>query len=520
MAFYMRTMLCLSLLISTAKSANADTSSLLSGGSHMKPGGRLPDYSFAGYRRGEAPIPNPDVVADVTDFGATANDDTDDTDAFQKALAEAPRGAIRIPPGRFIITDFLIIDRPGVVLRGTGPKRTTLYCPKPLHEIKPDMDATTGGRPTSSYSWSGGIVRFVGSYQNKRLAAITQHAKRGDTRITVDNAAPFKVGQDVMIRLSGAPAHAVAKHLYAGDHGDVAMLSKDLYTGDQGDITKLSKILRVSVVCKVVAIDGDTLQLDRRLRFDCKPEWKATAHRFEPTVTDSGIEGVAFEYPPTPYRGHFTEKGFNAIAFGRVAHCWARDLRIVNPDSGIFVAGKFCTIDGVVIESKRQPSHNAIGHHGIYFAGDDNLYRGFDYRCRFIHDISVAHCAGNVIMSGRGVDLCLDHHKIAPHANLFTNIDLGVGSRPWASGGGKQLGKHAGAWNTYWNLRSQRPIGYPPPHFACRMINVVGVHTKQPSVTEPDGKWFEAIPPHRLRPANLYEAQLNRRLRLMKQLNR
>lgn len=39
--------------------------------------GRLPDFSYAGYHRGERPLPAVDVVADVTSFGADGRDTRD-----------------------------------------------------------------------------------------------------------------------------------------------------------------------------------------------------------------------------------------------------------------------------------------------------------------------------------------------------------------------------------------------------------------------------------------------------------
>jgi hypothetical protein len=44
------------------------------------------------------------------------------------------------------------------------------------------------------------------------------------------------------------------------------------------------------------------------------------------------------------------------------------------------------------------------------------------------------------------------------------------------------------------------------------MMNFVAVQPGQRSVTDSNGKWFEAIQPGRLRPQNLYEAQLQHRL--------
>ena len=47
-----------------------------------------------------------------------------------------------------------------------------------------------------------------------------------------------------------------------------------------------------------------------------------------------------------------------------------------------------------------------------------------------MHDITVTRgSAGHVVSSGRGIDLALDHHRYGPHSNLFTDIDVGAGSR-------------------------------------------------------------------------------------------
>lgn len=268
-----------------------------------------------------------------------------------------------------------------------------------------------------------------------------------------------------------------------------------------------------TLVCRITKIEGDRLGLDRPLRFDIRPEWKPVISRFEPTVTESGVENLGFEFPVTDYGGHFTELGYNPVALSGVAHCWVRNVRIVNADSGPMVSGYFNTLERIVYESARKPDRNGDqGHHGIYLGGGDNLLTDFDIRLRFIHDITVSHTAGNVVARGRGVDLSLDHHRRAPYENLFTDLDAGAGTRLWRSGGGAALGKHSGARDTFWNIRAARPLSYPPADFGPPSLNLVGLHTDQPGVTEPDGKWFEAIDPGALVPQNLYEAQLARRL--------
>ena len=489
-----------SVLWGTALSASAQHSQLWGeSGASWTPQSRLPDFSFAGYRRGEKPLPNVPRGVSVKDFGAKGDGQTDDTAAFLKALVEVKSGAIEVPPGRYRITGLLEITRPNVILRGAGTDRSVLFFPTPLNDIKPNWGATTTGQKTSNYSWSGGFITVRGSFQSKKLTDIAGPAKRGDQAVTVASAAGLRVGQEIEVYQSDTPDNTLAVHLYGGDAGPVE---------------NLKGRARVSLVSRITAIRGDRVTLDRPLRCDLRSEWQPQLRAFEPTVTESGVENLAFEFPLTPYKGHFTELGFNPVALSGVAHCWVRNVRVVNADSGPFINGVFNTADGVVLESTRSvDNQNCTGHHGVSLGGGDNLLTNFDLRMRFIHDITVSgFCSGNVISRGRGNDLSLDHHRYAPNENLFTELDAGAGTRLWKCGGGAALGKHCGARGTFWNIRSARPLSYPPAAFGPPSMNLVGLETTQPSETNVEGKWFEAIPPAQLQPRNLHAAQLQRRL--------
>ena len=112
------------------------------------------------------------------------------------------------------------------------------------------------------------------------------------------------------------------------------------------------------------------------------------------------------------------------------------------------------------------------------------------------------------------MDLCLDHHKQAPYANLFTDIDAGEGTRLWECGGGAALGKNSGAWETFWNIRARQGLQYPPASFGPAAMNLVGLTTGPGTAAVKDlrGKWFETIGPEALEPRDLHAAQLDRRL--------
>jgi hypothetical protein len=462
------------------------------------PVSRLPDFSFAGYHRGESKPPNLPRGVSVKDFGARGDGVTDDTRAFRDAIARVETGVIEVPAGRYVITNVLEITRPNLVLRSEGPDVSVLYCPRPLEEVRPNQGATTTGRPTSNYSWSGGFVWLRGDFRSRVLARVVEPAERGDTSLVVSNVSRLSVGREVEVRVSDGPDNSLARHLYSNDPGAVENL--------RGSTS-------ASITARIVGVDGSRITLDRPLRCDLRPSWKPSVLSFEPTVTEVGVEGLGFEFPPTPYGGHFTEQGFNPVAFREVAHCWVRDVRVVNADSGPIISGRFNTVDGLVHESTRPTDGRGnVGHHGVYLGGEDNLYTRFDHRTRFIHDISVSHCSGVVISKGRGIDLCLDHHCRAPFENLFSDIDMGEGTRMWASGGGEALGKHCGARGTFWNLRARRPLAPPPANFGPPSINLVGVRGDRAAETSEDGRWFEHPDATAIEPADLHEAQLRRRL--------
>jgi hypothetical protein len=460
---------------------------------------RLPDFSFAGYHFGESEPSRVPQAADVRQFGAVGDGVTDDSQAFLDAIARTERGAIHVPPGRYLIRQILWIQKPNLVLRGAGRDESVLVFDRPLQQVRPDMSATTAGRPTSNYSWAGGFVWFKGELPRPDARAITGTARRFERSFTVENPAGFRLGQRVMVNVANDPRHTLIDHVYCGDAGNIEQM-------------KLRKG-HTSLVSRIAAIDADRITLERPLRWDLRPEWQPTVCEFAPTVYESGVEDLGFVFPNVPYQGHFTELGYNAIAVNGCADCWVRNIRITNCDSGIYLNGLHCSAWNILIDSERADFQGDNGHHGIQ-GHLDNLFDGFDFRTRFIHDITVDHwSAGNVFKNGRGKDLAFDHHRDGPHANLFCNIDTGAGNQVWRCGGGADLGKHTGGYATFWNIRAATPQTWPRPNFGPDLMNFVAVQTEAPSQLDPTGRWFEAINPARLHPQDLHAAQLAKRLR-------
>ena len=469
-------------------------------GERWSPEGRLPDFSFAGYQRGEKEIPTPPVTHNVRDFGAVGDGVADDSDAFLTALDVMESGVLWVPEGRYRITKILPVDKPNLVVRGAGPGKSICYFPTPLNDIAPNWGATTGGQRTSNYSWSGGFFSIGGKMTRTAVTPVEPSAKRGDRQIVVETSTTLAVGQTVELRQEDDETNSLAIHLYSDD--------------PRTSVEKIRGRTQAALIARIIAINGKTLTLDRPLRFDLRTDWKPTLNLLTVEVTESGVESLGFEFPNEPYEGHFSELGYNAFAIQRAMHCWVRDIRIHNADSGGFVRGAFNTVSGVVITSDRKADKNrqSVGHHGIESSGDDNLITGFDFQCEFIHDLTVSHCAGNVFSDGRGEDLSLDHHRRAPYENLFTNLNVGKGSRIWQCGGGPDLGAHCGARGTFWNIQSDHPVALPNKNFGPWSLNLVGVEMSTEPSTETGSRWYEHVEGGSVHPANLHTAQHKRRV--------
>lgn len=474
-------------------------------GELWSPQSRLPDFSFAGYRRGEEPYRIPRESISVKDYGAVGDGMTDDTASFHRALEAGKGKLILIPAGRYVLNDLFRIEASGTVLRGAGPDSTILEFRKPGVELDPRPSRTDGGQSTSNWSWAGGLIAVGrGSLDVSRGIRVVSDETRGSSRLTLASL-PFQAGDEIILSLRDDDEKSLVRYLYRDQTGDVSGLNN----------------WRVVQVFRVRRVEGNAVVLDRPLRFDVRTSWQPTVSRFVPSVTDVGIEEIGFEFPLTQYRGHFLEVGYNPVEIARsAAHCWLRNLTIRNADSGPYVFGFFCTVEGIRLQAdaERLSSQGYAGHHGISLQGNDCLCKDFDVQTRFIHDLTVQSSIGCVFSRGKAVDLCMDHHRWASYENLFTDIDAGLGRRLFASSGGGNRGHHSGAGATFWNIRSARST--PWPNWQMDAINIVGVRIAEPSkvvpqlpeATDLNARWLEAVEPERLRPTNLYEAMQARRL--------
>lgn len=129
----------------------------------------------------EGGIPNIPAKADVSDFGAIANDNQDDAQAFKDAIASIDGvGAVTIPAGDFNLNSGLRLPS-GVVLRGAGMDKTHLL-------VKHNQDALEVKGTGSGYTYVTA---------NKGYPTVLEGATKGSLRIRVNRPSDFAVGGDI-----------------------------------------------------------------------------------------------------------------------------------------------------------------------------------------------------------------------------------------------------------------------------------------------------------------------------------
>jgi hypothetical protein len=497
-------------------------------GERWDPLGRLPDFSYAGYHMGERSIPDVPVRSNVRDFGARGDGDTDDTKAFKAAIAATKDGAILVPTGRYLITDYILIDKPNLVLRGAGRDQTTLFFPKTLGEILGEVPYADGFLKVARPSGPKPML----------LTKVTKGAARGDTTLTVASTAGVRPGQLVRLRMynpisgeapefidrAALPIHtkvsqsdpsynSLGKYLYGG--GELNMERRGWFGG-----------LVVNWLVKVEAVSGNTIKLGRPLRLDLRPEWFPEIWSEPAPLEEVGLEDFTMEFPNIQFPGSPEKPGCEAVILG-ATNSWVRRLRIVDADTCVIMNGcAHCTVSDVTmtthwrIRSTRTPNYDGeTGHYGVAIGSlaQDNLVTGCELQTTYGSNLTVSGMSsGNVFSALRSLYPHFDHHGAAPYENLYTEILLTEGGGNFSqSGGWRDDEPQSGVRDTYWNIRTLGgPLSGIHGPDKWPMMTLVGVDmlkTVRPPADSLE-TWIESWPGEQTRPANLYLAQLARRL--------
>nr|MBP9841999.1 hypothetical protein [Simkaniaceae bacterium] len=439
-------------------------------GEAWKVGKRLPDFSYAGYHRGEAPIPDRIAEADVTAFGAVGNGITDDGAAFQRAIDASPGKVIFIPPGTYVINQQLrIIGQSGTVLRGAGRDLTTLLFKKSLEQMFPGTNTPYPGSIFGLYHAYGGVI-FLGARDDKKavfpqsvIGKVTAAAAQGSTSLTVSKGAALQVGKDYLISMFSSDSHNKTLPTY-------------LLEGDLTSFTMSPVPIQANFGFRVTSISGNQVTIDRPLPFEIKTSWTSNILPAKMSSEECGIEDLTVAFARSRYVA--PEPGYNGILFQYTRNSFIRRLRIKNSDNAIILRGCYNnTVDDIILESNASPQ-TLSGHFGLFFhVSFDNLAQNIAFKSTFGHGLSVYNSHLNVCKNSSNVgkaSLSIDHRGSIPTRNLFSNITAQI---PFGTSGDSGTeGVKAGQYETYWNVRGVTSNW--PSIFGKATKNIVGATGK------------------------------------------
>lgn len=201
---------------------------------------RIPDYSYAGYRYGQEPLP------EVAEVERVAPGDGDDTARIQDALdavaALEPdergiRGAVVLEPGVYEVGGTIEVNADGVVLRGSGsgddPANDTIL-------------QITGNEPASRPGIRVGSGDGTPWTTGAGTDITTSFVRVGALSFDVADPSGFALGDDVMVRHPSTQAW-----IDAVDGGST-----------DTDAPWTAGSMDLFWVRRIVAIDGETVTLD------------------------------------------------------------------------------------------------------------------------------------------------------------------------------------------------------------------------------------------------------------------
>ncbi|MDE0679612.1 MAG: glycosyl hydrolase family 28-related protein [Gammaproteobacteria bacterium] len=446
----------------------------------------LPDFSFAGYGNGLAAIPDASgTVVRVDDFGASANDDSDDTKAVLAAISHASDVAgpviVRFSAGRYIVSEILRIERSDFVLQGegSGAGGTVLYFPRPLKQVdrsasldelrqylvELDKREVDPGRNLndyfSEYSWSGGFIwiqkpgvreaPYLVEYdpEIEKLAEIETGA-RGARTIVLSATADIAAGDIIQLQWLNrtGPDAGIIKSLYESEYESAG--SHHWSFPDRPLVRQTSRVL---------GVDGRNVELADPLLHDANDTIPAQVAAWD-GLQHVGIEDLGLEFPDSPFFGHHLERGYNGIYFTSSFDSWARNIRVTNADSGILSYNSAnLTFRDVISDGARR------AHYAVHMGNVQNvLAENITIMNPVLHSLSFNTQSTKCVFRNAEVFVspALDQHAGANHQNLFDNVTLhmqavrsndgpvvpvfdGSGAGYWQPG--------HGGFNTTWNLR-------------------------------------------------------------------
>jgi hypothetical protein len=494
----------------------------------------LHDFSYAGYRQGQQPLPSviPGVAVQVTDapYYADPSGVLDSTAAIQQAIDDvglSGGGVVYVPEGVYRIKPqegnpySLTIAHSGVVLRGAGAGKTYLFNDetnmrqKNILLVKP-----------SDGDWYQPVSSAVYA-----AADIPNQA----TELDLDDVTGFAAG-DWIVAAGSVTEDFMEDHGMTG-YWDTSLRGPAFYR-------------------QITAVDAlnNTITLDIPTRYELKMRDYARVYKVAPHISEIGVEDLSIgnkENPKSgwtetdynvPGTGAYDAHNSNAIMLTHVVDSWVQRVHSYRPDGNIadhhlLSNGiKSLRTRGVTISDCFMSSPQSItgGGNGYMYTigGNEGLFQ-YSRAMYGRHNFSFQHMAasGNVLYRNTSSDPAKvsDFHNFLSMSNLFDNMTLNNDTieSVFRNYGSLLIHGQTGTQNTFWNTQGN---GGLPGYLRSTAIDskqygygyIIGTWGKTPAVrttptlmreveTAPED-WAEGIGlGQTLSPQSLYTDQLYKR---------
>jgi hypothetical protein len=415
-----------------------------------------------------------------------------------------------MPAGTILLESQVTIESSNVVLRGAGVGKTLIKIP---HSMKYyDLQA---GNDDDTYSRSKGFFQILGPRIRSGkgptfLTDVVLDAGAGERSIFVRDSGELEIGQWIKLFMSdpknGPTSQSLLGHMYHNENSKISC-------GDN-----CLKSLRghrdlVRFMSRISDIRGDEIILERQLPVDVRVAWKPRIHSVDSDdiPQNCGFQDFSVDFGWKRSKEHLKEDGHNAIVLEETAFSWVKNVKVINADLNFVVRySNFISVSGVSANVTKDRSHKTSprrqGHIaiGIHDSCDVDV-SDFDIQDMWHHDLSVRASMLSVFRNGKGKNINMDLHRSAPYMMLYANIHLGVGRRPFTTGGRPRTGQPTAGYSTFWNIRKKDGKAIPLP--SCRYgpnLMFIGNFKGR----DCDGRSVDAK--EKVYPADLFAAQVKR----------
>lgn len=494
----------------------------------------LIDYSYAGYRFSEAPLPNVSLVQtsnhrvfNIANLGADLRDDTDfDDDVIRRAIDDAEahtqRGSqfsavIYFPAGFYQVSDSanelepFVINQSRIVLKGAGagPGGTVIHA------------ALSGWRDLDTPQLDQGPFRFLfrpRSTSRPTRTIITAPVTRGSFDITVQSSNNLNVGDWIIIE-EETPTNV--------DLNFPGLTLDTSWTVRERGLESVERHL-------ITEINGSRVTLKNPVNMHLTAADGETRVKAFPFIEDVGVEGINFSsgwrddsQPFMHHENDFVDYAFRGVQFFYVKDGWIRDCTFDSWNEVINIdRSAACTIQNIRLVGKK-------GHTGIFVTRstgvlcrdyfDEVDVGGARMNNGQLHGPSILHHSSAITYLDCHInrDQSIDNHSFGPYANLYDNVGGGAIN---GSGGPTNAFPNSGPDLTLWNFLHEVPrpnsgstlnIDFWNLDRVSRATfanpNIVGFTTEQRDVNLANAGLLESEG-ERVYPRSLFEAQLQTRL--------